>query len=222
MTTGLLRGKESAVLMNRAETALINSPPRRWLQRLYEVPVLLRLGGRLLPGSRAVEIGCGSGYGSQLVLRRFGAVRIDALDLDPAMIERARTRLAPYGDRVHLATGSATDLRAALNADDGSYDAVFDFGIIHHIPDWRAAVAEAARVLTPGGRFYFEEVTAHALNRPTYRRLFDHPTDDRFTAEQFLDELGRHGLVILGSATRIQGDYLLGVAAKPLAAGGGR
>ena len=54
-------GKESAVLMNRAETALINSPPRRWLQRLYEVPVLLRFGGRLLPGSRALEIGCGSG-----------------------------------------------------------------------------------------------------------------------------------------------------------------
>ena len=210
------------MLMSRAETALINSPPRRWLQRLYEVPVLLRLGGRLLPGSRAVEIGCGSGYGSQLVLQRFGAAQVDALDLDPAMIERARARLAPYGDRVHLATGSATDLRAALNADDGSYDAVFDFGIIHHIPDWRAAVAEAARVLTPGGRFYFEEVTAHALNRPTYRRLFDHPTNDRFTAEDFLDELGRHDLVIVGSVTRIQGDYLLGVAAKPLATGGGR
>ena len=42
------------------------------------------------------------------------------------------------------------------------------------------------------------------------------------TAEDFLDELGRHGLVILGSATRIQGDYLLGVAAKPLPAAGGR
>ncbi|MBN7297568.1 class I SAM-dependent methyltransferase [Mycobacteroides abscessus] len=208
--------------MNRAETALINSLPRRWLQRFYEVPVLLRLGGRLLPGSRALEIGCGSGYGSQLVLQRFGATRIDAIDLDPAMIHRAGARLAHYGDRVTLVQGSATDLRAALNADDDSYDAVFDFGIIHHIPDWRIAVAEAARVLTPGGRFYFEEVTAHALNRFTYRRLFDHPTDDRFTAEQFLYELGRHGLVILGSITRVQDDYLLGVAAKPLVAGGGQ
>lgn len=204
------------VLMNRAETALINSPPRRWLQRLYEVPVLLSFGGRLPPGSRALEIGCGSGYGSQLMLQRFGAAQVDAIDLDPAMIARAQARLAPYRDRVHLATGSATDLRAALNADDGSYDAVFNFGIIHHTPDWRGAVAEAARVLSPGGRFYFEEVTSHALNRPTYRRLFDHPTEDRFTAEDFLDQIGRHGLVILGSVTRIQGDYLLGVAAKPL------
>lgn len=208
--------------MNRAETGLVNSPPRRWLQRIYEVPVLLRFGGRLLPGTRALEIGCGSGYGSQLILERFGADTVDAVDLDPAMIGRAGRRLARYRDRVRLAQGSATDLRTAMDADDDSYGAVFDFGIVHHIPDWRKAIAEVSRVLTPGGRFYFEEVTAHALARPTYRRLFDHPTDDRFSAEQFLDELAHHGLVVLGSLTRIQGDYLLGAAAKPIPTGGER
>ncbi|UUV35887.1 methyltransferase domain-containing protein [Amycolatopsis roodepoortensis] len=205
--------------MNKVETALVNSLPRRWLQRFYEIQVLLRFGGRQVPGARALEIGCGSGYGTQLVLERFGAASVDALDLDPAMIRRARRRLAAYGDRVRLAPGSATDVRAALGTEDGSYDAVFDFAIIHHIPDWRAAIAEAARVLKPGGRFYFEEVTAHALARPTYRRLFDHPAGDRFTAEQFLDELARHGLVVLGSVTRVRGDYLLGVATKPCPAG---
>lgn len=204
------------MLMNKAETALVNSPPRRWLQRFYETQVLLRFGGRVPPGARALEIGCGSGYGTQLVLERFGAASVDAVDLDPAMIERASRRLARYGDRVRLVQGSATDLRAALDADDGGYDAVFDFGIVHHIPDWRVAVAEVARVLTPGGRFYFEEVTAHALARPIYQRLFDHPTEDRFTAEQFLDELAHHGLVVLGSLTRIRGDYLLGVAVNPV------
>lgn len=206
------------MLMNKAETALVNSPPRRWLQRFYETQVLLRFGGRLLPGARALEIGCGSGYGTQLVLERFGAGIVDAVDLDPAMIQRAGRRLVRYGDRVRLAQGSATDLRAALDAENGGYDAVFDFGIVHHIPDWRAAIAEVARVLTPGGRFYFEEVTAHALARPIYQRLFDHPTEDRFTAEQFLAELAHHGLVVLGSVTRISGDYLLGVAAKPVSA----
>lgn len=208
------------MLMNRAETALINSPPRRWLQRLYEVPVLLRFGGRL-PGQQSprnrLRIGLRLAAGAAALRRR-----ADRRPRSGPGNDRTGASPARPGDRVHLATGSATDLRAALDADDGSYDAVFDFGIIHHVPDWRAAVAEAARVLTPGGRFYFEEVTAHALNRLTYRRLFDHPTDDRFTAEDFLDEVSRQGLVILGSVTRIQGDYLLGVAAKPLAAAGGR
>ncbi len=117
------------MLMNRAETSLVNSPPRRWLQRFYEVPVLLRFGGRLIPGARAVEIGCGSGYGCRLILERFGAAAVDGVDLDPAMIGRAGRRLACYGDRVRLAQGSATDLRTALDADDDSYSAVFDFGM---------------------------------------------------------------------------------------------
>ncbi|MDO3637973.1 class I SAM-dependent methyltransferase [Mycolicibacterium sp. KC 300] len=207
--------------MNRVETALLNSAPRRWVQRFYETEALLRCGGRLAPGSLALEIGCGSGYGVQLIFDRFGAGSVDAVDLDPAMINRARRRLARYGDRVVLAEGSATDLGDALCAAEDSYDAVFDFGIIHHIPNWRDAVSELTRVLTPGGRFYFEEVTAHALARPTYQRFLEHPTEDRFTAEHFLAELDRHGLALLGSTTRIQGDFLLGVAAKPCPANGG-
>jgi ubiquinone/menaquinone biosynthesis C-methylase UbiE len=210
------------MLMNKVETALVNSPPRRWLQRVYETQVLLRFGGRVLPGARVLEIGCGSGYGSRLILERFGAAQVDAVDLDEAMIRRARRHLAGYGDRVRLAHGSATDLRKALGVEDASYDAVFDFGTVHHIPDWRAAIAEVARILTPGGRFYFEEVTAHALARPIYRRLFDHPAEDRFTAEQFLDELTRHRLLVLGSVTRVRGDYLLGVAARPVPPASGR
>ena len=201
------------MLMNRVETTLVNSPPRRWLQRFYEVPLLLRLGGPLPAGARVGELGCGSGVGTQLILQRFGAARVDAVDLDPAMVTRARRRLAPYADRVRLAEGSATDLRSALDAPDSSYDAVFDFAIVHHIPDWRAAIAEVARVLRPGGRFYFDEVTAVALASRTYRLLFDHPEHDRFTAAEFVAELDRHGLTVAERyVLRRGGRYLLGAA----------
>lgn len=163
------------------------------------------------------EIGCGSGYGTRLILDEFAAASVDAVDLDPAMIARAERRLHRHTGRVRLARGSATDLRAAFSGfgggDDGGYDAVFDFAIIHHLPNWRDALAEVARVRAPGGRFFFDEVTATALARPSYRLLFDHPTEDRFTAEGFLAELPRHGLRV-GERwrTRIGGDYLLGVA----------
>ena len=201
-----------SMLMNRIETAVVNNPARRAVQRLYETRLLTGLGGRT-PGARAVEIGCGSGYGTKLILDQFGAAHVDAVDLDPKMLARARRRLVRYGDRVRLAQGSATDLRGAVDAGDDGYDAVFDFGIIHHIPDWRAAIAEVARVLRPDGKFYFEEVTAAALARPSYRALFDHPTADRFSAGEFLAELARHGLRVGDRwVTRLGGDFLFGVA----------
>ncbi|MGC4971650.1 class I SAM-dependent methyltransferase [Streptomyces sp. DT199] len=203
------------MLMNRIEKAAVNSPVRRALQRFYEVPALMKLaGGPLAPGARAVEIGCGSGYGTRMILDRFRAANVDALDLDPGMVAKARRRLVDRPGRVRLQVGDATDLKAAFGAADGSYDAAFDFAIIHHIPDWRSGVAEIARVLKPGGVFVFDEVTAHALARPSYRHLFDHPEHDRFTAQDFLAELPRHGLAVTGAFTRISGDYLLGAARK--------
>lgn len=207
--------------MNQVETALVNSPPRRWLQR-GEAHLLRRLGGPV-PGGRALELGSGSGNGTRLILDVFGAGRVDALDLDPAMVARARRRLAGFGDRVRVVQGSATDLRGALapdGGDDGGYAAVFDFAIVHHVPDWRAAIAEVVRVLRPGGRFYFDEVTAAALATRGYRWLFDHPTEDRFTGDEFVAELDRQGLAVRGWRTFMRGHYLLGVAERPAPNGG--
>ena len=202
------------MLMNRVETAVVNSPPRRWLQH-GELQLMTRLGGSPPPG-RVLEVGCGAGYGTQLIVERFGALRVDALDLDPAMVARARRRLRRYGDRVQVRQGSATNLSAALTpfgGDDTVYDAVFDFAILHHVPDWRAAVAEVARVLRPGGRFYFDEVTAAALATRGYRWLFDHPRDDRFTAAGFVAELEHHGLWVGPRwRTYVREHYVLGVA----------
>ena len=195
--------------MNRIETALVNSAPRRWLQQAVEVPMLLRLGGRMAGGT-ALEIGCGRGAGSELILDRFDADRVVGIDLDERMVARARQRFAEH-EAVEVRVGDAT----AVDLPDASTDAVFDFGIVHHVPDWRAAIAEVARVLRPGGRFYYSEVTKHALDRPTYRLLFDHPADDRFTAEDLVAALEERGLRTGGRyRTVVGGDYTLGVAER--------
>ena len=195
--------------MNRTETVLVNSPPRRWLQRVVEAPVLLRLGGRMAGGT-ALELGCGQGAGIELILDRFGADRVIGFDLDEAMVARARRRLAGRSD-VDVRVGDAV----AIDLPDASVDAVFDFAIIHHVPDWRTAVGEIRRVLRPGGRLYYSEVTKHALDRPTYRMLFDHPDHDRFTASDFVAALEDHDLRVGDRhRTLIAGDYALGVAER--------
>jgi len=184
----------------------MNNPVRAALQRHYEAPMLERLGGRVAGGA-VLEIGCGRGVGTEIILSRFGADRVDAFDLDPDMVERARLRLAGFGDRVRLLQGDAT----SIPAEDASYDAVFDFGIIHHVPDWRRAVREVSRVLRPGGRFFFEEVTQHALARWSYRRFLDHPTEDRFSSASFVAEVERSGLRVPRWSERFFGDFVFGV-----------
>ena len=194
--------------LNRTEKALMNNPLRELLQWRYEAPLLERLGGRL-DGLRVLEIGCGRGVGVEILLRRLGARHVTAFDLDPAMVALARRRLAPHGpDRVTVLVASATSIPAA----EASFDAVFDFGIIHHVPDWRAAVGEVGRVLRPGGRFFFEEVTSHALARWSYRTFLDHPSRDRFSAGQFVAELERHRVIVEDRVVeRFFGDFVIGV-----------
>jgi SAM-dependent methyltransferase len=82
----------------------------------------------------------------------------------------------------------------AIGQPDDSIDAVVDFGIIHHVPNWRDSLAEIARVLRPGGRILFEEVPRHLLDSWPLRTFTEHPREDRFEAEEFTEELARHGL----------------------------
>lgn len=72
-------------------------------------------------------------------------------------------------------------------------------------------------MLKPGGRFYFDEVTATALASPLFRLLFDHPEHDRFTAEQFTTALRERGLEVGDRVCTIRGRrYVLGVAKRRL------
>ncbi len=181
------------MLLNQIEYALMNNPIRAMIQRYFEAARLLQMGGPM-HGGAALEIGCGRGVGSELILDVFGADTVHAFDLDPRMVALAEERLRHLGSRVRLWVGDA----AAIAAPAASYDAVFDFGIIHHIPQWRDTLAEVYRVLKPGGRFYAEEVLAPFIQHPILRRVLEHPQHDRFDTAGFSRALSAAGLTPLG------------------------
>ncbi len=177
----------------------MNNPIKSWIHKHFEAKRLLSMGGAM-KGGVALEVGCGRGVGSELILNLFDAEKIEAFDLDPHMVGLAQERLKGYDDRVKLDTGDATNIQKQ----DNYFDAVFDFGIIHHIPSWRDAVGEIYRVLKPGGRFYCEEILKRLITNPISRVLTDHPQKDRFNYYQFVKGLEDCGFSMVASENIFQ------------------
>ncbi len=191
--------------LNWAETLPVNNPFRALSQRYFEAPLFRRMAGSL-EGSRVLEIGCGRGMGVRMLIDDLRAAEVYAVDLDPAQLRRAR-RIA--GAKCALAAADAERLPFASE----SFDAVADLGVLHHVLDWQSAVGEIARVMRPRGRFLFDEITAAALSRRSYKLLFEHPSHNRFSEAQFLAELTARGMRVLDKPRRVlRGDIFLGAA----------
>jgi ubiquinone/menaquinone biosynthesis C-methylase UbiE len=165
--------------LNALEFALMNNPVRAASQRRVETPLLIGPDGTLV-GKQVLEVGCGRGVGVEILLAR-GAASVAGFDLDPAMVALAQQRLAQYGARAHVFVADA----ARIAAPDASFDAVVDYGVIHHIPNWPQALREIARVLKPGGVFYFEDLLKRLISARPMRALFDHPQATQFTDAEF-------------------------------------
>jgi ubiquinone/menaquinone biosynthesis C-methylase UbiE len=103
----------------------------------------------LPPDARCLEIGCGQGVMTRLLLQRFGT-SIVATDFDPDQLAAAEKRLSNLHGEVDFRVVDARD----MPFDDAGFDAVFSFGVLHHLMGgWHRAVGEASRVLRPDGWF---------------------------------------------------------------------
>jgi SAM-dependent methyltransferase len=102
-------------------------------------------------GARVLEVGCGPGHLSIRLARGHG-LEVTGLDLDPAMVERARANVDRPGDRDEPRPSFLVGDAASLAFPDGSFDLVVSTLSMHHWADPAAGLAEIGRVLRPGGR----------------------------------------------------------------------
>lgn len=102
------------------------------------------------PGQRLLDLGCGTGTLAILAQRRHPRATVVGLDGDPVILGIARRKARRARVVVQFDEGMA----AALPYADGSFDAVTSTLMLHHLTHDHQlrALAEARRVLRPGGR----------------------------------------------------------------------
>jgi sarcosine/dimethylglycine N-methyltransferase len=120
------------------------------------------------PGSHVADFCAGLGGPARHLAHRYGA-DVTGIELTPARVKGAAelTRLVGLQDRVRVLEGNV--MQASLP--DGSVDAVVSQEAFLHVPDKARTLAEAHRILKPGGRLAFTDWIAHRALSPADAEL---------------------------------------------------
>jgi SAM-dependent methyltransferase len=170
------------------------------------------LASRDIATGRGLDLGCGDGILTGILLDEIGQRNLVGIDMDPLETEAARR--FPFYETIHTCSADAIPEEAS------SFDFVVSNSVLEHIPPLEGTMAEVGRLLKPQGRFYFtvpgpafHENLAGSLMPGVSREEYLKTLDARLAHFHYLSAdgwralLGRHGLILdqcLGYLDRAQ------------------
>jgi sarcosine/dimethylglycine N-methyltransferase len=150
------------------------------------------------PGSRVVDFCAGLGASARYLADRYAA-EVTGIELTPARVVGAGTltRLVGLEHAVRVLEGDVTNVPLA----SGSCDVVISQEAFLHVPDKARALAEAHRLLLPGGRIAFTDWVAHRPLSPDDSRLMweGMAATTLQSLESYRDLLDRAGFADIGA-----------------------
>lgn len=125
----------------------------------YFRDALFRHFGQNLTGVRLLDIGSGGG----VLAEEFASLgcQVTGIDTSARSIAAAQAHAAQGGLSIDYRVGSGTD----LPFENRSFEAVSCCDVLEHIQGWRQVIAEAGRVLVPGGLFFFDTINRTLKSR---------------------------------------------------------
>jgi len=117
------------------------------------------LDGRGIAGVTLLDVGCGGGILAEEFAR--DGFKVTGIDPAPESIATARAHAAASGLAIAYDVGSAE----ALPYPDRAFDLVACCDVLEHVDDLGRTVAEIARVLKPGGLFFYDTVNRTFMSR---------------------------------------------------------
>lgn len=103
-------------------------------------------------GGSVLEIGCGTGRNLIAVGLAWPQAELFGIDISEVMLETARGSLAKADVAATLVRGDACGFDATALFGRATFDRVFISYALSMIPDWKAALVQAASCVAPGGR----------------------------------------------------------------------